>query len=97
MEDKDIKISVMIPVYNTSKYLEKCLNSIINQSLKEIEIICVNDGSTDNSLEILREFQEKDNRIIIIDKKNAGVSCARNEALKIVKGEYCLNIDRMTG
>lgn len=93
MEDKDIKISVMIPVYNTSKYLEKCLNSIINQSLKEIEIICVNDGSTDNSLEILREFQEKDNRIIIIDKKNAGVSCARNEALKIVKGEYCLNID----
>ena len=93
MEDKDIKISVMIPVYNTSKYLEKCLNSIINQSLKEIEIICVNDGSTDNSLEILREFQEKDNRIIIIDKKNTGVSCARNEALKIVKGEYCLNID----
>lgn len=93
MKNKDIKISVMIPVYNTSKYLEKCLNSVINQSLKEIEIVCVNDGSTDNSLEILKNFQQQDERLIIVNKKNSGVSSARNEALKIIKGEYCLNID----
>ncbi|WP_294725981.1 glycosyltransferase family 2 protein [uncultured Fusobacterium sp.] len=93
MEDKDIKISIMIPVYNTSKYLEKCLKSITNQSLKEIEIICVNDGSTDNSLEILKRFQNQDKRIIIINKENGGLTSARNAALKIAKGEYSLNID----
>ena len=90
---KGIKISVMIPVYNTSKYLEKCLISVMNQSLKEIEIICVNDGSIDNSLEILEKFQEKDKRIIIVNKKNGGLTTARNAALKIASGEYCLNID----
>lgn len=88
-----IKISVLIPVYNTSKYLRKCLNSIINQSLKEIEIICVNDGSTDNSLSILQEYKKCDKRIIIINKKNGGLTSARNEALKIAQGKYCLNID----
>lgn len=88
-----IKVSVMIPVYNTSKYLKKCLDSVIKQSLKEIEIICVNDGSTDNSLEILKEFSKKDKRIIIIDKKNGGLTSARNAALEIANGEYCLNID----
>lgn len=93
MENKNIKISIIIPVYNAGKYLEKCLESITKQSLKEIEIICVNDGSVDNSLEILKKFQEKDRRIKIIDKKNAGVSSARNEALKIARGKYCLNID----
>ncbi len=93
MQTNEIKISVMIPVYNTSQYLEKCLESITTQSLKEIEIICVNDGSTDNSLEILRKYEKKDNRIKIIDKKNEGANKARNEALKLAKGEYCLNID----
>ena len=88
-----IKVRVMVPVYNTSKYLKKCLDSVINQSLKEIEIICVNDGSTDNSLEILKEFSKKDKRIIIIDKKNGGLTSARNAALEIANGEYCLNID----
>lgn len=88
-----IKVSVMIPVYNTSKYLKKCLDSVINQSLKDIEIICVNDGSTDNSLEILKEFSKNDKRIIIIDKKNGGLTSARNSALEIANGEYCLNID----
>lgn len=87
------KISILIPVYNTSKYLEKCLNSIINQSLKNIEIICVNDGSTDNSLEILKKYKELDSRITIINKKNGGSSSARNEALKKATGKYCLNID----
>lgn len=88
-----IKISVIVPVYNTSLYLEKCLRSIMDQSLEEIEIICVNDGSIDNSLEILKEIRKEDKRIKIINQINQGVSKARNEAIKIAKGKYCLNID----
>ena len=91
--DKNIKISIIIPVYNTSKYLEKCITSISNQSLREIEIICVNDGSMDGSLEILEKIAQEDERIKIINKKNEGPSKARNAALKIAKGKYCLNID----
>ena len=90
---EEIKISILIPVYNTEKFLEKCLKSVVNQSLKEIEIIVVNDGSKDNSLEILQNFAQKDKRIIIIDKENGGLTTARNAALKIAKGKYCLNID----
>ncbi len=90
----NIKISIIIPVYNTSKFLEKCLKSVVNQSLKEIEIICINDGSTDSSLEILERLQKEDNRIILINKeKNCGVTSARNTGLKIARGKYCLNID----
>lgn len=88
-----IKISVIVPVYNTSKYLERCINSIINQSLKEIEIIIINDGSTDNSLDIVETFASLDKRIIIIDKKNGGLSSARNAGIEISKGEYIINID----
>ena len=66
------KISVIVPVYNRSEYLERCLNSIINQNLQEIEIICVNDASTDNSLEILEKYRNMDERIIVIDKKWGG-------------------------
>ena len=62
-------ISVLVPVYNVEKYLRQCLDSIINQTLKDIEIICVNDGSTDSSLQILQEYVEKDNRIRIINKE----------------------------
>ena len=88
-----IKISIIIPVYNAEQYLEQCLESVIKQSLKEIEIICVNDGSIDNSLRILEEYSRKDNRIIMINQENGGSSKARNSALQIAKGEYCLNID----
>lgn len=88
-----MKISIIVPVYNREKYLEKCINSIIEQDFKDIEIICVNDGSTDNSLEILKKLSEQDKRIIIINKKNGGSSSARNAALKIARGKYCLNID----
>lgn len=91
--EKEIKISVIVPVYNASKYLEKCLESIISQSLKEIEIICVNDGSVDNSLEILRKIAKEEKRLVIINKENGGVSSTRNAALKIAKGKYCANID----
>lgn len=88
-----IKISVVVPVYNTSKYLSRCLRSILSQSFEEIEIIIINDGSTDNSLEIIKEYSYLDNRIIIINKKNGGLSSARNEGIKIARGEYVVNID----
>ena len=88
-----MKLSIIIPVYNIKQYLSKCLNSILEQSFKDFEIICVNDGSTDNSLAILQEFKDKDERIIIIDKKNEGSGVARNTALDIAKGEYVYFVD----
>ena len=86
-------ISIIIPVYNVRKYLEECLDSVINQTYKNIEIICVNDGSTDNSLELLYEYSKKDSRIKIIDKKNGGVSSARNLGIKNAIGEYIYFVD----
>lgn len=82
------KVSVCIPVYNVEKYLRECLDSVINQTLEDIEIICVNDGSTDNSLNILNEYAKKDERIKIIDKPNSGYGASMNRALNIAKGEY---------
>ena len=92
-ESKKPKISVIVPVYNTEKYLDECLNSVENQTLKDIEIICVNDGSTDKSLEILNNHAGKDSRIKVIDKENGGVSKARNAGMKIAKGEYITFLD----
>ncbi|MCL2144785.1 MAG: glycosyltransferase [Endomicrobia bacterium] len=87
------KISVIIPVYNVEKYLRQCLDSVVNQTLGEIEIICINDGSTDASLEILREYAAKDKRIIVLDQKNSGQGTARNNGLAIAKGEYIGFVD----
>ena len=87
------KVSVIIPVYNAEKYLHECLDSIVNQTLKEIEIICVNDGSTDNSLSILEEYRQKDNRITILTQENKGAGAARNAGLNIAKGEYLSFLD----
>lgn len=88
------KVSVIIPVYNTEKYLVKCLESVCQQTLKDIEIICVNDCSPDNSLQILQEYAEKDNRIKIIDfKENRGSSIARNTGINQAQGEYIGFID----
>lgn len=87
------KVSVIIPVYNVEKYLPKCLNSVVNQSLKEIEIICVNDGSTDNSMQILEEYKRRDYRIQLITQKNKGLSGARNTGASIANGEYIYFID----
>ncbi len=87
------KISVVVPVYNVEKYLETCLNSIINQSYKNLEIIVVNDGSTDNSLEICKKYQKLDNRIILIDQKNKGLSAARNVGILKATGDYIHFID----
>lgn len=88
-----IKVSIIMPVYNVGNYINKSLNSIINQSLKEIEIICVDDGSTDNSLEILKEYQKKDERVVIIKQENSGAAVARNKALNMAKGEFIAFID----
>ncbi|MBZ7980216.1 glycosyltransferase [Campylobacter sp. RM12642] len=82
------KVSVIIPVYNTEKYLGECLDSVINQSLKEIEIICVDDGSTDNSLEILKEYAAKDNRITVLTQENLYAGVARNAGMMVASGEY---------
>ncbi|MDR2342227.1 MAG: glycosyltransferase, partial [Campylobacteraceae bacterium] len=87
------KVSLIIPVYNVEKYLRKCLDSAVNQTLKDIEIICVNDGSTDNSLNILREYEKKDDRIIVIDQKNGGLSASRNTGLDIAVAAYIMFID----
>ena len=90
---KNIKVSIIIPVYNVENFLRQCLDSVINQSLKEIEIICVNDGSTDNSPKILNEYAQNDSRIQIINKKNAGLGAARNTGMKYVTGEYIGFVD----
>lgn len=91
--DDNIKVSVIIPVYNVEKYLKECLESIINQTLKAIEIICINDGSTDNSLNILNEFQKKDIRIKVISQDNLGQSAARNKGLNVACGQYVYFMD----
>lgn len=88
-----VKVSIIVPVYNVGKYLSKCLDSLINQTLKDIEIICVNDGSGDNSLDILKNFAQKDSRIKIIDKQNEGVAIARNIALEQATGDYIGFVD----
>lgn len=86
-------VSIVIPVYNVEKYLARCLESCINQTYENLEIICVNDGSTDNSLKILEQYQKLDSRIQIINKENGGLSSARNTGLKHVKGKYILFVD----
>lgn len=87
------KVSVLLPVYNVEKYLGQCLDSVIHQTLRNIEIICVNDGSTDSSLDILKKYAAKDSRIKIINKKNGGLPSARNAGLDAATGEYISFID----
>jgi glycosyltransferase involved in cell wall biosynthesis len=87
------KVSVIIPVYNIEDYLSQSLESVLGQTLKELEVLCVNDGSTDGSLNLLKEYQSKDDRIRIIDKENGGQGIARNKAIKLAKGEYIAFVD----
>ena len=91
--EKQPKVSVIIPVYNVEQYLSRCLDSVISQNFNDMEIICINDGSKDASLRILEEYAGKDSRIVIIDKKNAGVSAARNDGIAAAKGEYLAFLD----
>lgn len=87
------KISVIIPIYNAEKYLKECLDSVIGQSLNEFEIICINDGSMDKSLNILEDYASKDKRIKIFNQENQGVSTARNNGIKEAQGEYIFFLD----
>lgn len=87
------KVSIIVPVYNVEKFLDRCLNSLINQTLKEIEIICINDGSVDNSLQILEKFAKQDDRITILNQKNSGQSTARNRGIDKASGIYLGFVD----
>ena len=88
------KISIVMPVYNTEFYLKKSISGVLNQTFKDFELILVNDGSTDNSLEIMRKFAKQDQRIKLINlKKNSGAGAARNEGIKHITGEYTLFVD----
>ena len=91
IEDK--KVSVIIPVYNVSGYLDKCIKSVVDQTYKNLEIILVDDGSTDNSPEICDGYAERDDRIKVVHKKNGGLSSARNAGLDVAKGDYVSFID----
>lgn len=88
-----VEISVIIPVYNVEKYLKQCLESVVNQTFRDIEIICVNDGSTDNSLGCLESYEKQDERIRIITQKNKGLSGARNTGMKYATGKYIYFLD----
>ena len=93
MANSDIKVSVIVPIYNVKRYLAKCLDSIISQTLKDIEIICVNDGSTDGSEKVLAEYAKKDSRIKIVNRKNGGLSAARNTGMPYATGKYIGFVD----
>ena len=88
-----MKISVIVPVFNREKYIKKCIESIINQTYKNIEIIFINDGSTDESLSIIQKYQISDDRINIINQSNSGVSAARNNGIKNSTGDYIMFVD----
>jgi glycosyltransferase involved in cell wall biosynthesis len=88
-----VKVSVVIPVYNVEDFLEECLDSVVNQTLRDIEIICVNDGSPDDSLRILEEYARRDNRITVINQDNAGHAVASNRGIDLAKGEYLYLMD----
>ncbi len=93
MDSKDLKVSVIVPVYNGEKYIEECMDSIVGQTLREIEIICVDDGSTDGSPEILERFRRQDKRVRLISQENAGAGAARNRGFKEAGGEYLSFLD----
>ena len=88
-----IKYSFIVPVYNTEKYLKKCLDSLVNQTYKDFEIIVVNDGSTDKSSNIISKYQKKYKNIIVIDKENEGLSMARNRGVQKSSGKYIIFVD----
>ena len=91
--DYEPKVSVIIPVYNVEGYLRECLDSVVNQTLKEIEIICIDDGSTDSSLSILKEYAQSDSRISVLQQKNLHAGIARNTGIAVARGKYLSFLD----
>ena len=87
------KVSVVLPIYNVEKYLHQCLDSVLRQTLKEIEVICVDDGSTDRSLDILKKYQSKDCRVFVLKQNNINAGAARNKGMSIAKGKYLAILD----
>ena len=87
------KISVIIPVYNTAPYLKRCLDSVLGSTYRNLEVICVNDGSTDESLSILEHYQELDDRIVVITQNNRGLSAARNTGMAQATGAFLSFVD----
>ncbi len=87
------KVSVIMPVYNVAAYLKQCMNSVVNQTLRDIEIICVDDGSTDGSLDILRAYAQQDNRVRVLQQENAGAGAARNRGMLVATGDYLSILD----
>ncbi len=85
---KNPKVSILVPICNVERYLRECLDSLVNQTLREIEIICINDGSTDSSLSIIREYERRDERIVVIDKPNSGYGDSMNKGIELARGEY---------
>lgn len=88
-----IDLSVIIPIYNVEEYLERCLNSVLSQDIQNMEIICVNDGSTDNCRNIIRRYAQRDSRIVAVEKQNGGLVSARKAGLKVSRGKYIIHID----
>ncbi len=91
--NKEPLISIIVPLYNAEKYLSRCIEALLNQTYENLEIILVNDGSKDNTLNICREWEQKDNRIVIVDKKNGGAADARNHGLDVCTGDYIGFVD----
>ena len=92
-KNKKIQVSVIIPIYNSEKYLKTCLESVLNQTLENIEVICIDDGSTDGSVSILREYQKRDDRIKVVTLEHRNAGAARNAGIDIAKGEYLSFLD----
>ena len=89
-----MKISVIMPLYNAERYLEESLKSVLSQSLSDFELICINDGSTDNTLNILRTFQKEDNRIVVLENaQRQGAAYSRNKGIEAAKGKYLSFLD----
>ena len=93
MDNIDIKVSVIMPIYNAYDYIKPAIDSVLDQTLGEIELICIDDGSTDPSLEIIKQYQQNDNRVRIVTENNAGPSTARNKGIVRARGEYIIFLD----
>ncbi|WP_413307844.1 glycosyltransferase [Bacillus sp. 1P10SD] len=93
MKSNNPKISIVVPIYNVERYLPACLDTILEQPFSDFELILVNDGSTDNCLDICNEYSLKDDRINVVNKKNGGLSSARNAGIEVSTGKYIVFID----